>query len=814
MSTIHEITAEHFAGFIQLFYTNECLLTLGKTHNNPVWHINGQLYVDNVLRTELQSFTTCKKTYATPAGSKLWVLTDGPLVLGAVGVKISLDGKAAELCRMYVQAHCQGQGHGRRLVLHLLQHVKNLKNCNRVHLTTPSVNQPAIGFYLKMGFVMTQTLEVTGPDNTPLELTELELHINYTAVSSFLSSKLVFPYHIDKATSIPMRENLLIDIWRIVFQFMEFTQEDKQQLSLQCRLFRDAFDNLTDMFKTLSLHPVHLPNKLLQFARRRKENNKERWTRAVARSFGTALQESKRCHALENSFVEAIHPRWKRWRCAMIQLTPDTIAAYSGGGGGNSDSLDGTSTASRTPAQLAPIYNQLAEERKHQSSSPATPTPDDPTTPTPNTLATTTIPATTATTTTTTNTTTTTTTTTTTMQAPSHQNLILLFYDQEHHANVPSTNMRSISFSAIALLDAAQKTNYLRLLQLMRSSANLNTTEALRIGCSLIISMTVGNTAAREELCSIGCAQIVLENMKKQLSITCASWRCTDQAMDQTADMMEQLTRVCMNLVCSDAGIDDFVRHGGISLLLKAILETHRALRLHDGFVYATIKTLHNVAIEHDQHRRTMILEGVLDVIEQATVDHSTVLHVVRWFDRAKNAIKRFDGPELSFRSVVLEQAKIELEITDKQMVESKIALANAILLHKREDKKVKVLEERIRKAKAAAKREAQEEEAKGGETKGEETKGEETKGETKGEETKGGETKGGETKGVGKGDTEEQDEEEYSDGAMPFEIEAVMSPGGSIQIIDDDNVNMETLHLATESSGRAERLAHHFFNN
>ena len=190
----------------------------------------------------------------------------------------------------------------------------------------------------------------------------------------------------------------------------------------------------------------------------------------------------------------------------MIQLTPETIAAYSGGGGGNSDSLDGTSTASWTPAQLAPIYNQLAEERKHQSSSPATPnttTPTTPTTPTtsttPNTLA------------------------TTTTQAPPpppdhpHQKLILLFYDQEHHANVPSTNMRSISFSAIALLDAAQKTNYLRLLQLMRSSANLNTTKALRIGCSLIISMTVGNTAAREELCSIGCAQIMLENMKKEL---------------------------------------------------------------------------------------------------------------------------------------------------------------------------------------------------------------------------------------------------------------------------------------------------------
>ena len=161
------------------------------------------------------------------------------------------------------------------------------------------------------------------------------------------------------------------------------------------------------------------------------------------------------------------------------------------------------------------------------------------------------------------------------------------------------------------------------------------------------------------------------------------------------------------------------------------------------------------------------------------------MLHLVRWCDRAKNAIKRFDGPELSFRLVVLEQARIELEITNNQIAESKIEMAKAILLHKSEDDKVKVLEERIRVAKAAAKREAQEEETKGG-------------------ETKGGETKGGETKGKEKGDTEEQDEEECADGAMPFEIEAVMSPGGSIQIIDDD-ADMETLNLTTESSKAVE---------
>ena len=112
--TINEITPDHFAGFVQLFYKNECLLTLGRAHNNPVWEINGQLYVDNVLRTELESFTTCKTTYSAQPGSKLWVLTDADNVIGAVGVKMSLDGRAAELCRMYVQAHCQGQGHGRR----------------------------------------------------------------------------------------------------------------------------------------------------------------------------------------------------------------------------------------------------------------------------------------------------------------------------------------------------------------------------------------------------------------------------------------------------------------------------------------------------------------------------------------------------------------------------------------------------------------------------------------------------------------------------------------------------------------------------
>jgi ribosomal protein S18 acetylase RimI-like enzyme len=171
---------EHFAGFVKLFSTNECLLTLGKDAADEAMENNGRLYIESVLKTELASYTACQVSFSATPGSKLWVVVENEshLVTGSLGVKMSADGSTAELVRMYVDRTHRRKGYGRLLVNHLLAHVESLKvDCTKVFLTTPSVNLPAIGFYENMGFTLGRKFIVNGPDKNPLELAELELEL-------------------------------------------------------------------------------------------------------------------------------------------------------------------------------------------------------------------------------------------------------------------------------------------------------------------------------------------------------------------------------------------------------------------------------------------------------------------------------------------------------------------------------------------------------------------------------------------------------------------------------------------------------------
>ena len=81
-----------------------------------------------------------------------------------------------------------------------------------------------------------------------------------------------------------------------------------------------AGTSLTDMFKRLAVHPVETPRDLLARGRRTREMVPDAWTREVARSFGQALKSAKHNEAMAPAYVEALHPRWNRWRCAKILL--------------------------------------------------------------------------------------------------------------------------------------------------------------------------------------------------------------------------------------------------------------------------------------------------------------------------------------------------------------------------------------------------------------------------------------------------------------------------------------------------------------
>ena len=431
-------------------------------------------------------------------------------------------------------------------------------------------------------------------------------------VSPYLSQKLLPTSAID---AVPYRETLLIDIWRLILNFLQPSNSDKRELSLLCRLFRDSVENLTSMWKNMALHPIHPPSDMVNFARIRKESNKERWTRAVARSFGPALKAAKHCSLLQSCFVEAVHPRWKRLRCARIVLTQEDISMALPVG----DDLRSVDPKMLTPSQAAPIYEKISEsirgvggeesKRGEEGGGGGGEEGGE-------------------------------------GEHDKHtRHLDLQFYDGEFHAQVDIKDMTQVPFSSVALLEAANGSNYLRLLQLMRGAAKLLSPDSLRIGCSLIISQTVGNTEAREKLCAIGCASVIVTTMHNQ-----RYW--------SNGNLMESLARVCMNLACSDLGINDFVKNDGIQLFLNLIKQV-ACLRNHSGYVYAALKTLHNVAILHDHHRRTMIRCGVMDIITNAESNHSDVSNLVVWCRRAREAIRRFDGPTMSYASVLAEMSVV-----------------------------------------------------------------------------------------------------------------------------------------------------------
>ena len=96
-------------------------------------------------------------------------------------------------------------------------------------------------------------------------------------------------------------------------------------------------DQLVTRFKQLAVHPVHRPKDLLVKARQRRSSpsistdpGESVWTKPVAKAFGSALKAAKHLASVQPRFVEALHPRWNRWRCACILVEKNDMDDYSG----------------------------------------------------------------------------------------------------------------------------------------------------------------------------------------------------------------------------------------------------------------------------------------------------------------------------------------------------------------------------------------------------------------------------------------------------------------------------------------------------
>lgn len=159
-----------------LLANNECLCTLGKEKNREDWVSIGQTYVNGVLKTELASWENCATRYSD-ASSALWVLEDtgkadgSAPVVGCIGC-IAKDSEV-ELVRMYVDPNYRRRGLGRQLFDHLHMHACGI-GAKRIHLSTPSVNEPGLAFYRSLGFVTANTFVVDDFAPHTLQLSVLE----------------------------------------------------------------------------------------------------------------------------------------------------------------------------------------------------------------------------------------------------------------------------------------------------------------------------------------------------------------------------------------------------------------------------------------------------------------------------------------------------------------------------------------------------------------------------------------------------------------------------------------------------------------
>lgn len=110
--------------------------------------------------TEVPDLLRFEQHYAPPRGA-FFVVREGNLVVGSVGVE-HLDGSAAELHRLYLDARLRGRGTGRALVEAVLDWCR-AQNISRLVLWSDTRFAQAHRLYTKMGF--RQTGERVLPDD-------------------------------------------------------------------------------------------------------------------------------------------------------------------------------------------------------------------------------------------------------------------------------------------------------------------------------------------------------------------------------------------------------------------------------------------------------------------------------------------------------------------------------------------------------------------------------------------------------------------------------------------------------------------------
>ena len=89
--------------------------------------------------------------YSEPRGA-LWVARDSERrIVGSIAAELLEEAAAAELHRLYLDAHLRGAGHGRRLLLHAVEWARRA-GCSRVTLWSDTRFHNAHRLYERLGF--------------------------------------------------------------------------------------------------------------------------------------------------------------------------------------------------------------------------------------------------------------------------------------------------------------------------------------------------------------------------------------------------------------------------------------------------------------------------------------------------------------------------------------------------------------------------------------------------------------------------------------------------------------------------------------
>ena len=275
--------------------------------------------------------------------------------------------------------------------------------------------------------------------------------------------------------------------------------------------------------------PRVAPKDLIVEGKRKREAGE--WSKDVARCFGMALKSAKYAEQCRERFVEALHPKWKRWRFALVR---GLVAS-------------------------------------HEESFA----------------------------------------------------LQLQFFDSSEVLAVPLSSVINVAFVVVSLLTAAADRNIQRIVEVMEM--NLDVSECVRTGCTLAISLTVGDTSYRNEF---GQRTRIVELMLDIL------------ANYDDADLAEQAARVLMNLACELVNVHKMVSLGVIHTFVNVM----KKYPSDQGVQYAIIKSLHNISIDNDEYRDTMEGLGVIAMIENVKETYFDNGQLCIWATRCIQAITMRDS--------------------------------------------------------------------------------------------------------------------------------------------------------------------------